>query len=101
MEACRLFDLGNNGASFTWSNKRKGPAHVKERLDKTIRYIEGRMRFPEGSFFTLTAGVSDHSPILFVEKTNKEIIPRPFRFHMWFRVEECETLLEEDGKTQI
>lgn len=84
-----------------WQEERVQPMLRKDWI-KAIRYIEWRMRFPEGSFFTLTAGGFDHSPILFVETTNKDILPQPSRFqNMWFTDEECETLLEEDGGTRI
>lgn len=65
MDMWKLFDLGFSGPYFALSNKMKGLTHVKERLDKAIGNIEWRLRFPEGSFSTLTVGGSDHSLILF------------------------------------
>ena len=34
MDNMRMSDLGTIGPKFTWSNKRKGLAHIKERLTK-------------------------------------------------------------------
>lgn len=35
-----IFDLGTIGPKFTQSDKRKGLAHIKERLDKVVGNIE-------------------------------------------------------------
>ena len=66
MDNMRMFDLGTIGPKSTWSNKRKGLAHIKERLDKAVGNIEWRNRFPKAIFSVLTKGSSHHSPILFI-----------------------------------
>lgn len=59
-----MLELGTIGPKFTLTNKRMGKAHIKERLDKAIGNVAGRICFAEAVFPILTAGGSDHSPIL-------------------------------------
>ena len=89
-----MFDVGSCGPSFTWSNKRKRFAHIKERLDKAVVNIEWQNMFPEASLIVLTAGGSDHSPIYLSTHPKNPRLPRPFRFHnMWLREVDCENLI--------
>ena len=81
MENWKMMDLGSVGPAFTWINKRKGLAHVKEILDKAIGNIEWRNLFSEAIFSVLTAGGSDHAPILFLGSPKSSFLPKPFRFH--------------------
>lgn len=74
----KLLDLGAIGPKFSWTNKRHGWAHVKERLDRAIGNIEWRMKFFEANFYILSAGGSDHFPILFVPNPNACKLARPF-----------------------
>lgn len=40
MENKKMLDLGTIGPKFTWSKKRKGLAHIKQRLEKAKGNIE-------------------------------------------------------------
>lgn len=86
--------MGAIAPKFTWSNKREGQGHVKERLDRAMGNTEWRLKFPEANFYVLTVGTSDHSPIMFVPNTQVSKLPHPIRFHdMWFEDEECEEVI--------
>ncbi|OMO50810.1 reverse transcriptase [Corchorus capsularis] len=81
-----LIDLGFNGSSFTWVNKRKGLARVQERLDRALANSDWRLRFPDAIVQHLPRLHSDHCPILIrcepVLAMNRS--QRPFRFQgMW------------------
>lgn len=94
-----LCDLGSNGPAFTWTNKRKGLAHIKERLDRIVANNEWIMLFPEATINVLTVRGSDDSHILLSTNPRSSKLVRPFRFcKMWFREEECELLIKSKWK---
>ena len=65
LDGMSMLDLRSIVPAITSSNRRKGLAHIKERLDKAIYNIEWRNLLPEVVFTVLTC---------------------PFRFHsMWLR----------------
>lgn len=45
-----LIDLGYVGPKFTWTNKHRGLAHVKERLRKAHDNVEWQTMFPKSTF---------------------------------------------------
>ena len=47
IEDMGLIDLGFSGNAFIWSNKRRGRANIKERLDRGITSAEWRDLFPK------------------------------------------------------
>ncbi|OMO81305.1 reverse transcriptase [Corchorus capsularis] len=83
---CGLSDLGFQGPSYTWTNRRKKGQRIHERLDRALASAEWRLLFPEAIVKHLPRFYSDHCPILV---QCKEEIPidsskKPFRFQaMW------------------
>lgn len=45
-----LIDLGYVGPKFTWTNKRRGLANVKERLHEALDNVKWRTMFPKSIF---------------------------------------------------
>jgi hypothetical protein len=64
LESCSLFDLGFNGARFTWSNGRHGEDLIKERLDRAVANREWISLYRERAVHVLMARSSDHRPLL-------------------------------------
>ena len=88
-------DLGWSGPSFTWTNKRKGFAHIKERLDKAVGNAEWRIEFPDVMIQVLSAVGSNHSPLLLTLNSKGPKVCRPFRFfNMWLRDKSCLDLIK-------
>ncbi|MQL69059.1 hypothetical protein Taro_001347 [Colocasia esculenta] len=59
-----LLDLGFEGPAFTWTNKRKFDAIIKECLDGAFATASWRLAFPSTVVFHLPRLLSDHCPIL-------------------------------------
>lgn len=59
-----LIDLGFNGNSFTWSNKRSDDRNVKERLDRSLANREWLSLFPNATITHLPMIASDHALII-------------------------------------
>ena len=64
LEDYRLTDLGFIGHKFTWTNRRLGLAHTKQRLDRATANRAWIDRFPTSSISHLFSHTSDHIPIL-------------------------------------
>jgi exonuclease III len=75
---CGLFDLGFNGPSYTWSNKRFSSAPTYERLDRCLANAEWCRLFPTSSVLHLPMMYSDHAPILLLPTSNRQRPKNPF-----------------------
>lgn len=79
-------DLGYNGYSFTWNNKRPGRANIQERLDRGFANGQWRIIFPSTSISHLSAFNSNHKPLLIDTFPPNPSKPKPFRFKaMWIK----------------
>nr|XP_027099065.1 uncharacterized protein LOC113718354 [Coffea arabica] len=84
MEEAGIFDVGFSGASFTWSNNRRGRARVSKRLDRFL--VNGAcLDFSDViSVLHLARHPSDHAPLKISFENRSENKPRPFRFlNVW------------------
>nr|XP_027108979.1 uncharacterized protein LOC113728817 [Coffea arabica] len=84
MEEARVFDVGFSGASFTWSNNRRGRARVSKRLDRFL--VNGACLDLSNaiSVLHLARHPSDHAPLKISFKERSDHTPRPFRFlNVW------------------
>ncbi|KAK7859683.1 hypothetical protein CFP56_004811 [Quercus suber] len=59
-------DLGYNGFSFAWCNRKSGIQNVWARLDRGVAFVEWILRFPTTRVHHLEAFHSDHRPIILV-----------------------------------
>jgi hypothetical protein len=75
---CGLIDLGFNGPTYTWSNKRFSSAPTYERLDRCLANAEWCRLFPTSSLLHLPMMYSDHAPILLLPTSNREQPKNPF-----------------------
>lgn len=93
-----LSDLGAEGPSFTWINKRKEPYHIKERLDRFVANTEWINTFSSFEVKNLNFYGSDHRPIQITTKqadrSTIQSVQRRFMFeHKW--------LMEDNFDSQI
>nr|XP_023880677.1 uncharacterized protein LOC111993057 [Quercus suber] len=70
LEVCQLADLGFHGNKFTWTNRRPGEVHTKQRLDRVMANRDWVEKFPASSVTHLFSHAYDHLPILL--KTMKD-----------------------------
>ncbi|PWA67820.1 hypothetical protein CTI12_AA315780 [Artemisia annua] len=61
---CNLEDMSACGVKYTWSNKRRGEANVKKRLDRFLANLDWLELYPVASFQNLARVSSDHFPIV-------------------------------------
>ena len=84
MEEAGVLDVGFSGASFTWSNNRRGRARVSKRLDRFL--INGSCLDLSDviSVLHLPRHPSDHAPLKITFSDRSDNSPRPFRFlNVW------------------
>lgn len=95
-------ELGFCGPLYTWSNKRRGIANIKERIDRGLANIQWKEIFPESKVSHIPCPSSDHCPILL--DTNPAVfnVGRQFHFQpMWLSDPSCSTLITEAWKKKI
>jgi len=92
-----LLYLSTRGASFTWSNGRRGSCHTKKHLDKVVcntsRLIVGCL---------LINSNSDHYPLLLDFQHNEIGYVSSFRYlNMWASHNDCFNVVKDSWNTNI
>ncbi|KAL0400945.1 UNVERIFIED_CONTAM: hypothetical protein Slati_4124400 [Sesamum latifolium] len=64
IDDCSIHDLGFQGHSFTWSNKREPPHNVMARLDRACANSDWSARFSNATVEVLPILGSDHAPLI-------------------------------------
>ncbi|XP_019431828.1 PREDICTED: uncharacterized protein LOC109338930 [Lupinus angustifolius] len=80
-ELGNLHHILTRGAEFTWSNRRRGVAHTKKRLDRAICNDSWLSAWQHTSCFTLPRSASDHHPLMLCSSNGSNILHSHFRFH--------------------
>ena len=82
IEKCKLIDLGDEGPKYTW----RGPivkhaSRLYKRLDRALCNGEWKTKFGDAKVKIRPRLQSDHHPVIaMLEKKNRRIGERPFRF---------------------
>ena len=94
LENCELTDLGFIGHKFTWTNRRPGSAHTKQRLDRAIANRGWTEKFSASSVSHLFNHASNHIHILLTTMNVRQLRGRGaggFRFEeCWLLWDDCE-----------
>jgi hypothetical protein len=80
VKQCGLFDLGFDGPSYTWSNKRFTFVPTYECLDRCLANAEWCKAFPTTDFLHLPMMYNDHAPILLIPSSQCQHPKNPFHF---------------------
>ena len=99
LENCELKDLGFIGHKFTWTNRRPGSAHTKQRLDRVTTNRGWTKKFPASLVSHLFSHASDHIPVLLTTMNNRRLRGRGangFKFEeYWLLWDDCEEAVLE------
>ena len=99
LDYCRLKDLGYNGFSFTWCNRKPRIQNVWVGLDYGVASVDWILRFPTTRVHHLEAFHSDHRPIILVSDSQFKRFYRKgqlFRFKvMWLKDKSCENIIKD------
>ncbi|KAL0283937.1 UNVERIFIED_CONTAM: hypothetical protein Sangu_2475800 [Sesamum angustifolium] len=103
LETNRLYDIGFNGYSFTWSNKQEFPNTIRERLDRACADYNWLKLFPRAQISHSSSVYSYHSPIILQTDIEGEFQPRhthrPFRFEAaWAGHDECDEIIKRNWR---
>ncbi|KAJ4851122.1 hypothetical protein Tsubulata_002429 [Turnera subulata] len=96
IDTCGLIDLGFNGFCYTWNNKRKGAANVRERIDRCLANASWRILFDKAQVFHKSMTGSNHRPLRLHLSLASRRIRRNFRFEAkWVEEEECQQVIRD------
>ena len=99
LEDCGLTDLGFIGNKFTWTSRRPGLAHTKQRLDRATANRVWIDKFLASSGSHLFNHASDHIPILLKTMIDRRVRgrgPGGFKFEQnWLLWANCEEAVIE------
>ena len=100
MADCSLYDLGYQGADFTWTNRRGQGALVRARLDRGMANLEWSQLYPNAVVSHFPFVFSDHLGLMLdMEPVTRVSIARRcklFKFeHYWVRDQGCEAAILE------
>ncbi|KAL0345438.1 UNVERIFIED_CONTAM: hypothetical protein Sradi_4375100 [Sesamum radiatum] len=98
LQQSNFSDIGYEGQTFTWWNRREHPSTVRARLDRACANVRWQMQFPNSRVEHLPLIHSDHCPLLIRFLPNPYVKPeqqkRRFRFEaMWLRSPRCEEVI--------
>ncbi|KAK9755490.1 hypothetical protein RND81_01G029100 [Saponaria officinalis] len=91
-----LEEIMTHRCSFTWTNKQEGIDKKWMRLDQAVVNAMWQSSFPASVADVLTAGISDHSPVLVSVWPADDSRPKQFRFlNCWAQDEHFLPLVQE------
>lgn len=98
LDDCGLTDLGFFGYKYTWSNRRRAPDTIEERLDRATANDKWKQIWTSSEVNHLPRFRSDHNPIaisISKRKKQKKKKVRLYRFEeSWLRSEDCEQIVK-------
>jgi hypothetical protein len=94
MSDWELEDAKPTKGKYTWSNKRAGPGHIADRLDRFLVHSTFMLLGLTLSSSILPHSVSEHKPIMLDISHDKNLEPIPFRFSSaWLQDESFQDLV--------
>lgn len=97
-----LIHLHTRGASYTWSNGRKGRYNIQRRLDRVIVNHKWITAASTSNVSTLTKLRSDHYPLLFQFNNQNIQHNSTFKFlKVWTEHPDCINIIRQSWNTQI
>ncbi|GAA0174848.1 hypothetical protein LIER_41798 [Lithospermum erythrorhizon] len=97
-----LLDLGFNGDSLTWCNRRDKEACIKARLDRVGCNAHWYLNYPRAVVYYLEMIGTDHRPILLDTEVSTSTVKRLFVFDKrWVSKEGCEEVVRRAWNIQV
>ncbi|XP_019427155.1 PREDICTED: uncharacterized protein LOC109335475 [Lupinus angustifolius] len=97
-----LHHILTRGDEFTWTNRRRGLAHTKKRLDRSMCNDNWMTIWQQSYCFTLPISASDHHPIMLGFYNEAAKIQSQFRFHkMWLKNESLRGVIETHWANRV
>lgn len=97
IDLCQMLDIGFQGSSYTWCNRRDKRANIQERIDRAWCNLLWNNLHDDTIIRHLTRVASDHHPLLLgpVRQTTTQVF-KGFRFlEAWFLHPEFHSKVEE------
>ncbi|XP_043694381.1 uncharacterized protein LOC122645101 [Telopea speciosissima] len=96
LQGCNLMDIAAHGPSYTWTNRRRGGANIKIKLDRVLCNQAWRRTFEDATAYVRPSIGSDHFPVYVDTQGGKIHGAKPFRFEaMWFSHPDCKAVAQE------
>ncbi|XP_050207471.1 uncharacterized protein LOC126656890 [Mercurialis annua] len=77
---CNLNELKKYGCEYTWTNNQFGEARIWRKLDRALVNLEWLDLFGDSDYTALSAGVSDHSPLIVTINRTTNKGAKPFNY---------------------
>ncbi|XP_074289220.1 uncharacterized protein LOC141614370 [Silene latifolia] len=97
-----LVELKTIGYFFTWTNKQELDDRKWIKLDRALVNIDWLQLYPESFVEALTAGISDHSPLVISLDLKTQHQPASFKFlNCWTQDEKFLPMVQQEWQSRV